>query len=342
MGRIGIAISYLVLTAVAALLFVPLVWMVLGAFTPQSELQTAVPMRRTFQALSPRMLTDAREIGSWARSYFTTENYHSSDAKNGLFDITSMPAGDFAAAPVHAWLRPVFALLGLPRGQDATARSKQPILAGRLILWFENTLYMAVMVTVLSVVLNCMAGYAFAKIAFPGRGIMFWCVIGTIMIPGQVTVIPLFLLFTHGLRWYDSFWAVILPQVAAPIGIFLMKQYIQSLPTQLEDAARIDGCSELGIFARVIFPLSKPIVGVWAIFTFIGAWKAFLWPLIILDDQNMFPLEVGLKTLQFNAGPRNVGVVLSAAILASVPMVLIFFAFQKYLTKGLTIGGVKG
>ena len=162
------------------------------------------------------------------------------------------------------------------------------------------------------------------------------------MIPGQVTVIPLFLMFTHGLHLYDSFWAVILPQVAAPVGIFLMKQYIQSLPSQLEDAARIDGCTEIGIFTRVIVPLSKPILGVWAIFTFIGAWKAFLWPLIITDDQNMYMLEVGLKTLQFSAGPRNIGVVMSAALLASLPIVLVFFTFQKHLTKGLTVGAVKG
>jgi multiple sugar transport system permease protein len=162
------------------------------------------------------------------------------------------------------------------------------------------------------------------------------------MIPGQVTVIPLFLLFTRGLGMHDSFWAIVLPQIAAPVGIFLMRQYIQSLPSQLEDAARIDGCTEIGIFCRVIAPLSKPILGVWAIFTFIGAWKSFLWPLIITSDQNLYVLEVGLKTLQFNAGPRNMGVVMAASLLASVPMIAIFFAFQKHLTKGLTIGAVKG
>jgi multiple sugar transport system permease protein len=321
----------------ALLLFLPLAWMVLSAFTPQSELQTATPMRRTFQSMSPRLLTQSGEFSSWAGTYFTTENYHSPDGKTGLFDITAMSAQDFRSAPVHWWLRPVFDLSGF-----AARDPQRPILAGRLILWFENTLYISLMVTLLSVILNSMAGYAFAKVPFPGRGPLFWIVLATIMIPGQVTVIPLFLLFTHGLHWYDSFWAVILPQVAAPVGIFLMKQYIQSLPSQLEDAARIDGCTEIGIFTRVIVPLSKPILGVWAIFTFIGAWKAFLWPLIITDDQNMYMLEVGLKTLQFNAGPRNIGVVMSAALLASVPIVLVFFAFQKHLTKGLTVGAVKG
>lgn len=338
MRRLVIAFSYLVLTALAVLLFVPMAWMVLGAFTPQSELQTAVPMKRTIQALDWRTLSSPSRLGSWADSYLTLENFHS-PAATGLFDVTSMPRGDFEAAPVHRWLFGAGRLLTGPPSPEAAA---SPVLAGRFILWFENTLLIAVVVTLLSVFFNGMAGYAFAKIPFPGRRLLFVLVIATIMIPGQVTVIPLFLMFTHGLHLYDSFWAVILPQVAAPVGIFLMKQYIQSLPSQLEDAARIDGCTEPGIFMRVIMPLSKPVVAVWAIFTFIGAWKAFLWPLIITDDQNMYMLEVGLKTLQFSAGPRNIGVVMAAALLASIPMVLIFFAFQKYLTKGLTIGGVKG
>ena len=339
MKRLGILASYLMLTLLALLLFVPMVWMTLCAFTPQSELQTAIPMRRTFATLSTEMLTKPGELKSWASTYLTTENFQNPQTKTGLFDITAMPWGEFKTAPVHRWFfRAVDAFTGVPSPEAA----KRPVLAGRLMLWFENTLFIALMVTALSVLLNCMAGYAFAKVPFPGRGLMFWVVMATIMIPGQVTVIPLFLLFTHGLGWYDSFWAVILPQVAAPVGIFLMRQYIQSLPGTLEDAARIDGCSEPGIFFRVIIPLSKPILAVWAIFTFIGAWKGFLWPLIITDDQNMFVLEVGLKTLQFSAGPRNIGVVMSAALLASIPMVLIFFAFQKYITKGLTVGAVKG
>lgn len=335
MRKLLLATSYLVLTASAVVLFVPLAWMVLGAFSPQSELQRAVPLQSTFAALEPGMLLSPKRITNWSSSYLTLENFHSAAGKNGLFDITSMPAGDFYNAPVHKWF---FWLTGHTNTTEPTT----PVLAGRLLLWFENTLFIALAVTVLSLLFNSMAGYAFAKMPFPGRVPMFVLVIATIMIPGQVTVIPLFLLFTHGLKWHDSFWAVILPQVAAPVGIFLMKQYIQTLPSQLEDAARIDGCSEPGIYARVIVPLSKPILAVWAIFTFIGAWKAFLWPLIITDDQNMYMLEVGLKTLQFSAGPRNIGVVMSAALLASIPMILIFFAFQRYLTKGLTIGGVKG
>ncbi|MGB9690690.1 MAG: carbohydrate ABC transporter permease [Candidatus Sumerlaeaceae bacterium] len=336
------ALAYALLSVAAALLFVPMIWMVLSAFTPQSELQTAVPMRRTFEAFRPRMLWRWDEARSWVTSYFTTENFHSPSSQTGLFDITAMPRYEFATAPIHGWAtRTWWRLTGSVPAQNSP-EWKQPLLAGRLVLWFENTLFVALAVTLLSVLLNAMAGYAFAKFEFWGHRQLFWLILATIMIPGQVTLIPLFLLFTNVLGWYDSFWSVILPQVAAPVGIFLMRQYIHGLPSQLADAARIDGCTELGIFWRVIMPLAKPILAVWAIFTFIGAWKAFLWPLVITDDQNMFMLEVGLKTLQFTAGPRNVGVVMSAAVLASVPMVIVFFLFQRHLTKGLTIGAIKG
>lgn len=338
-ARLGRAFSLLLLTALALLLFVPMVWMTLSAFTPQSELQRDIPMRGTFSALDAETLTSMNKLGSWGRTYFTTENFSSADGRNGLFDVTAMPQAQFRAAPVHGWF---FRAWELATGPPPPAEAGRSLKAARLILWFENTLFIALMVTALSVLLNGMAGYGFAKFDFWGKKWLFWIVIATIMIPGQVTVIPLFLLFTRGLQWHDSFWAIILPQLAAPVGIFLMRQYIQSLPGQLEDAARIDGCTEIGIFMRVIVPLAKPILAVWAIFTFIGAWKAFLWPLIITNDQNLYMLEVGLKTLQFNAGPRNIGVVMAAALLASIPMVAIFFAFQKYLTKGLTIGGVKG
>lgn len=336
--RPGHLLAYLVLSALAVLLMVPMIWMTLCAFTPQLELQREVPMGRTFGALGIETLSNPEKFGEWIDDYFTTRNFRDPGGRGGLFDLTAMPHSEFREAPVHRWIPMI------PASPERTddAAPEAPVSAGRYTLWFENTLLVAATVTLLSVLFNAMSGYAFAKIVFPGRRLMFMAIIATLMIPGQVTVIPLFFLFTHGLGWHDSFWAVILPQLAAPLGIFLMRQYIQTLPSQLEDAARIDGCSEPGVFARVILPLSKPILATWAIFTFIGAWKAFLWPLIILDDQNMYMLEVGLKTLQFSAGPRNIGIVMSASLLASIPMILIFFAFQKYLMRGLTAGAVKG
>lgn len=329
-------LTYAVLGAIALLLFVPMAWMALGAFAPQSELQSRVPLGGMLSALDAETVTSPAALKSWSSAYLTLDNFSDPETRGGLFDTTAMATAEFRAAPVHAWL---FKLLPAP---SAASDPASVLRGGRLLLWFENTFVTASLVTLLSVIFSAMAGYAFAKFRFPGREVLFWLIIATIMIPGQVTIIPLFLLVTRGLGWYDSLWAIILPQVAAPVGIFLMRQFIQGLPTALEEAARIDGCSEPGIFWRVILPLSKPILAVWAIFTFIGAWKAFLWPLVVTNDQNLYLLEVGLKTLQFNAGPRNVGVVMAAALLASVPMIMMFFAFQKYLTQGLTIGGVKG
>ena len=330
--------SNCVLTLIAILLMIPMIWMALCAFTPQSELQRNIPMQGAIQAVSSKTLTDWKEFRSWGRTYLTTENFATPNGKDGLFDITSMPSDEFENAPIHGWAFQMTRAMGLSTPPEPAERTP----AGRLILWFENTLFICVIVTFLSVLLNAMAGYAFAKLPFPGSKWIFWMILGTIMIPGQVTLIPLFLMVTQGLHLGNGFTAVIVPMIAAPIGIFLMRQYIQGLPGTLEDAARIDGCSEIGIFFRVIVPLSKPILAVWAIFTFIGTWKAFLWPLVVTNNQDLYMLEVGLKTLQFSAGPRNVGVVMGAALLASIPMIIMFFLFQKHLTKGLTVGAVKG
>ena len=330
---------YLCLSCVAGLLLFPMFWMTLGAFAPQAELQRRIPMEGMMRGLFGAGGEPGEPppgLRSWAATYLTTENFAHHDKRSGLFDITAMPAREFRSAPVHRWI-----FRFLPGGVTGTEPARS-VRAGRLILWFENTFFVAMVVTGLSVLVNAMAGYAFAKLYFPGHRAVFWIILASIMIPGQVTIIPLFLLVTRGLGWHDSFWAIILPQIAAPVGIFMMRQYMVSLPSALEEAARIDGCSEPAIFARVILPLSKPILAVWATFTFIGAWKAFLWPLVATNDQNMMMLEVGLKTLQFSAGPRNIGVVMGAALLASLPMIMVFFAFQKHLTAGLTLGGVKG
>lgn len=324
---------YIGLSLVALLLFVPMIWMIIGAFAPVSELQRAVPLSGMFEALGPDVFFSIDGMRSWFQGYITLDNFSEPVGKQGLFDVTVITLAEFCNAPVHRWLFSI-----LPDFGDG----QQIIRGGRLLLWFENTFVSAFLVMLLSVYFSAAAGYAFAKFNFPGRRPMFWLLIGTIMIPGQVTIIPLFLLVTRGLGWHDSIWAIVLPQVAAPVGIFLMRQYIMGLPTALEEAARIDGCSEPGIFLRVVLPLCKPVLAVWAIFTFIGAWKAFLWPLVITNDQNLYLLEVGLKTLQFTAGNNNVGVLMAAAFLASIPMVAMFFAFQGHLTKGLVVGGVKG
>jgi multiple sugar transport system permease protein len=216
-----------------------------------------------------------------------------------------------------------------------------PIPMARLLVWFVNTAFYAGVATGLHVLFDSMAGYAFAKRKFPGSNLFFWMILGALMIPGQVTLVPLYLnVVKMGLN--NSFAGLILPGLADVIGIFLLKQFIQTIPRELEEAARIDGASEIGIFAGIILPLSVPALAVTAIFSFQRYWNAFLWPLVITQSPDLFTLQVGLSYIQNSEFGTNYGLLMSGAALAAIPMILFFFAFQKYFVQGLRIGAVKG
>lgn len=217
----------------------------------------------------------------------------------------------------------------------------EPVKMARLLLWFLNTTFYAAVSTALHVVFDSMAGYAFAKRKFPGSNLFFWLILAALMIPGQVTLVPLYLMVVKmGLN--NSFLGLILPGLADVIGIFLLKQFIQTIPRELEEAARIDGASEIGIYAGVIMPLSVPALAVTAIFSFQRYWNAFLWPLVITQSPDKFTLQVGLSYIQNSEFGTNYGILMSGAALAAIPMILFFFAFQKYFVQGLRIGAVKG
>ena len=203
--------------------------------------------------------------------------------------------------------------------------------------WTINTVLVATSITVFNIFFCTLAGYVFAKMEFWGRDVLFAAFLSTMMIPAQVTLIPLFLLMKK-IGLYNSHAAIILPQLAGVFGVFLLRQYIKTFPGDLLDAARIDGATELQNFFKLIVPMAKPAMAVLGIFVFMGQWKNLLWPLIILQDQVKFTLEVGLATLQQQFA-TNYGILMAGAGFSAVPMILIFFAFQKYLTEGLTVGG---
>jgi len=206
--------------------------------------------------------------------------------------------------------------------------------------WMLNSLIIAVAITLWHVIFDSLAGYAFAKRRFPGREILFWLMLSTLMIPIHVTVIPLFIV-TNRLGLIDNILAVILPGTANAFGIFLMRQYIQTLPSELEEAARIDGASELRVFWNVILPLSRPALGALAIFTFVRHWNDFLWPLIALTRPQNYTLTVGVANLQGEFA-TDYGVIFAGAALAALPMIIFFFAFQRYFLEGVRMGAVKG
>lgn len=206
--------------------------------------------------------------------------------------------------------------------------------------WFLNSLIIGITATLGILLIDSMAGYVFAKKRFPGRDFIFWLMISTMMIPGQVTLVPKFILVSKlGLK--TSLWAAIFPPLAMVFGVFLMRQFMKTIPTELIEAARIDGASEFKTYWKIILPLAKPALATLGILTFMSVWNAFLWPLIIFNKPYLYTLPVGLKTLQ-DKNLVNYGLLMSGAAISAIPMIIVFLFFQRYFIKGLTLGGLKG
>ena len=206
--------------------------------------------------------------------------------------------------------------------------------------WMINSLIVGLVVTAWHILFDTMAGYAFAKKQFPFRNLFFWLIISTLMIPIHVTFMPLYII-NRQLGLIDSLWALILPGTANAFGIFLMRQFIQTLPSELEDAARIDGCNEIGVFWNVILPLSAPAIAALAIFTFVRSWNDFLWPVIALNKPQNYTLTVGVANMQ-GEFMTDWGIIFSGGALAALPMIIFFLVFQKYFLEGVRMGALKG
>jgi multiple sugar transport system permease protein len=203
---------------------------------------------------------------------------------------------------------------------------------------FNSTLIAAV-VTALSLLLNSMAGYAFAKLRFAGRERLFGLLLAALVIPTQVAMLPLFLL----MRWLglvNTYGGVVVPAMASIFGIFLMRQFALSLPDELLDAARIDGASELRIFRSVVLPLCRPVLLTLAIFTFLATWNDFTWPLVVLTDGRMYTLPIGLASLS-DEHYQDTELMMAGAVLTIAPVLLLFVALQRHYIEGILLGSVK-
>ncbi len=207
--------------------------------------------------------------------------------------------------------------------------------------WTFNSLMMALSVTAFQLLFATMAGYGCAKKRFPGRELLFWIYVSSMMIPGFALIIPLFTLMTR-FALVNSYLGLIAPGLSAPFGVFLMRQFIQTLPTELIEAATIDGCSELGVFKNIILPLSKPGLAVLGIFVFMGQWNAFFWPMIVINSADMMPLTVGFALLANRELRVNYGALMAAGTYMALAQVIVFFSFQRYFVQGITVGGIKG
>jgi multiple sugar transport system permease protein len=210
----------------------------------------------------------------------------------------------------------------------------------RLPRWFFNSLLSTTGSVVGICGVSAMAGYAFSKIEFPGRNAIFYGMIATMFMPGYVLLIPRFLMIVD-LKMYNTYWAIILPQMALPFGVFLVKQFMGTIPTSVVESPQIDGAGHWLIFTRIMLPMSKAAVGSLAIFAFIRSWNNFFWQLVVVNTVEMRTLPVGLSYLQDDFTLKY-GELLAGATMSAVPLLLIFFAFQKSFTKGVTVGAVKG
>lgn len=206
--------------------------------------------------------------------------------------------------------------------------------------WLFNTVFLCAIAMLLTCIGSAMGGYALAKKRFSGRVLIFSVFVCAMALPKQVILIPLLKEMAF-LNMHNTLWAVILPTVGWPFGVFLMKQFSENIPNEILEAARIDGAGEALTFTQIVFPMIKPGVGALAIFTFITAWNDYFLQLIMLNDTNVLTISLGIAKLQSELS-TDYGLIMAGAALGSIPIILIFLAFQKFFTRGITMGAVKG
>jgi multiple sugar transport system permease protein len=208
--------------------------------------------------------------------------------------------------------------------------------------WLFNSLFISVVCTALVLLFSSLCAYSIAKIRFAGSNLIFGMMVAAMTIPHTVLFIPLFKLMNQ-LHLVNTLWGALLPMVGWPFGVFLLKQFIQTLPSELIESGKIDGCNEWQLFSRIIIPLAKPGLGVLAIFTFVNSWNDYVWQLIILSKKTMYTLPLGVKfASQVSEYGIDYGIALAGAMVAAIPILAIFLYFQKYFTKGITLGALKG
>jgi multiple sugar transport system permease protein len=270
-----------------------------------------------------------------------------------LVSASFQPVGDIFSWPPQ-WIPENPTIEGYKRffgiGNDAVqARGAEGVSR-----WFINSAIVACSVTALQLFFNSLAAYVFAKRRFPGRDLIFFAFLATMMVPPTVTLIPNYLVLKHiplfggndifglgGHGWLDSYYGLILPGAVSAFGIFLLRQYMRSIPDELLDAARIDGASEFKIFWSVVLPLCKPALAAMAIFTFTYAWEDFFWPLIIVSDSDLYTAPLGLA-LFVTKNRTAWDMLMAGSVIATLPMIVVFMIFQRNFIRGISLSGLKG
>jgi multiple sugar transport system permease protein len=209
-----------------------------------------------------------------------------------------------------------------------------------ILLWMRNTIVVSSIGVLSHMVLCSLAGYGFARLKFRGRDLGFFAIVATIMIPTQLLMVPTYILFTR-LGLTDTLGAAIVPWLASAFGIFLMRQFFLSLPVELEEAAMLDGCTRLQVFFRVVLPLARPALATLAIFTLLGAWNDLVWPLIAINNDQAFTLQLGITNFQ-GARRTDWSLLMASNVVATLPLIAFFLVAQKQFLATMTFSGIKG
>ena len=245
-----------------------------------------------------------------------------------MITIAFSPSADVVSRELHIW------------PSEWTLENFRTIFGNfPTVTWFGNSVVVTAIITALTVSVNLLAGYAFAKLDFRGKGFVFLLVLSTMMVPVQVLMVAQFRLVTQ-LGIYGTFWAVIFPSAASAFGIFLARQFIIAIPDELLEAAKMDGAGTIRIFLQIILPLCKPLIAVLVLLTVMYQWNDFAWPLIALKDAELFTLPIGLLYLQGQYG-ADYGAIMALALLSITPIIIMFLAFQKYFVQGLARSGIR-
>ena len=298
--------SFVVILVLAFLFTFPLYWIITGAFKTKKAIMATEPV--------------------WFPTEWVMTNFENLMSKRSapLFELS-----------FGGWRIKLFGLV--------FTMNKITILGPTVpaaIRWLVNTVFMSVSSMLITCLTAAMAGYALAKKRFYGKTIIFSLIVCAMALPKQVILIPM-LREMNALKLYDTIWAVIFPIVGWPFGVFLLKQFAEGIPTEMVEACRIDGASEWRTFTDVMFPMIKPGVGACAIFTFINSWNDYFMQLIMLTSSKRLTISLGIATMQ-GENSTDFGLLMAGAALASVPIIIVFLIFQKYFTKGITMGAVKG
>lgn len=230
--------------------------------------------------------------------------------------------------------------LSLIPPNPSLANYRQVLNETLFVRWFANSLLVALITTASVAFFDSLVGYVLAKYRFPGRQLIFIVILSTLMVPTEMLVIPWYVMSIN-MGWTDSYWGIMFPGVISAFGIFLMRQFFMGVPNDLIDAARLDGFSEFRIFWKIALPLVKPALAALCIFTFLGNWNAYIWPLIVVRSSEMRTLPVGVAFFSSESGSAF-HLIMAAAAMATIPVIIVFLVFQRQIIKGIALTGVKG